>query len=436
LANITERQYCAFISYTQLDRAFATDIQQKLEKYVVPRGIRKARSDIKLDPRPLKPIFRDQDELVPGEDLPERLRNALNVSEYLIVICSPNAAKSIWVDKEIIDFIQMRERSKILLVVIDGEPNAVERGFSSNKECLPPCLRVDQATEPLWIDWRAGTKINKRCDSLDELIRRDTQARNRRVSVVASVVVLVIALGYLALDMTYSSISMQSPRFKKFYEKEITAFFEEDDEYVPRAGDINYSILAADDLNSDGVIDFITLNQSRGFCGSSGCAQEVYIGEKFGEFEQLEFNGAGGNSLTLQNSEGIWKDIFTTDSASLTSYAVHNRHIYVESMNAYHPFESWFCQNVNFEYCSDPIVFCAHGLADDVEPRIGAPAYVTPDPVSSTPPQTPEGFSWAQAATLDGSWFMVHYKFIGVLYVRREDMTGTLPSMRLSCTMT
>ncbi len=452
MGRMTERKYCAFISYNQLDRAVAHDIQRKLEKYVVPRAIRMDRSGRELDPQPLKPVFRDQDELVPGPDLPERLRSALKVSEYLIVICSPNAVnKSEWVDKEIIDFIQFRSRSKILRVVIDGEPNAEKQGLSSDIECLPPSLRAEQAAEPLWIDWRVDAKGDKQrvflqlvaallqLDSLDELIRRDAQARRKRKIATAStavgVVALVSTLAYLAWDMTYSSVSFQTARFKEFYEKEITAFFED---YVEsaRAEDISYTILAADDLNSDGVIDFITLNQSTGFCGSSGCAQEAYIGNAFGDFEQLEYNSAGGNSLTLRNSEGSWKDIFTTDSATLTSYAVHHRHTYAESLNAYHPLESWFCQDINFEYCRDPLVFCAHGLPDDVEPRLDAAVYRTPDLRDSSLRQTPEGFSWAQAASLDGSWFMVHYKFDGVLYVRREDMTGKLPSKRLSCAMT
>jgi hypothetical protein len=451
MGRLTERKYCAFISYTQLDRAFAKDIQSKLEAYVVPRAIRLDRLGVELDRKPLKPVFRDQDELVPGENLPERLRNALNESEYLIVICSPNAVRSEWVDKEILNFIQLRARSKVLLVVIDGEPNAEERGFSSDIECLPSFLRMEQTAEALWIDWRVDTKREKRrvflqlvaallqLDSLDELIRRDAQARRKRRIAAAStaigVVALVATLAYVAWDMTYSSVSFQTARFEEFYEKEITAFFEDDVESA-RADVISYTILAADDLNSDGVIDFITLNQSTGFCGSSGCAQEAYIGNAFGDFEQLEYNSAGGNSLSLRNSDGSWKDIFTTDSATLTSYAVHYRHTYVESLNAYHPLESWFCQDINFEYCRDPLVFCAHGLPDDVEPRLDAPVYRKPDPRGSPLPQTPEGFSWAQAASADGSWFMVHYKFDGVLYVRREDMTGTLPTKRLSCSIT
>jgi len=150
-----------------------------------------------MDARPIKPVFRDEDELVPGQDLPERIRRGLEQSEFLIVVCSPNAAMSEWVEKEICDFVRLGRRQNILAVVVGGEPGARE----SANEALPRALRfhvedngviTDQRAEPLWIDWRQGSSRNDRAmflrivaallslESLDDLIRRDERARKRQ----------------------------------------------------------------------------------------------------------------------------------------------------------------------------------------------------------------------------------------------------------------
>jgi hypothetical protein len=52
-------------------------------------------------PRRLTPIFRDRNELPASSDLNEEVRNALAASACLIVLCSPEARRSRWVDQEI-----------------------------------------------------------------------------------------------------------------------------------------------------------------------------------------------------------------------------------------------------------------------------------------------------------------------------------------------
>ena len=49
----------------------------------------------------LRPIFLDRAELPTSSDLAASVREALASSRYLIVICSPAAAKSRWVNEEI-----------------------------------------------------------------------------------------------------------------------------------------------------------------------------------------------------------------------------------------------------------------------------------------------------------------------------------------------
>ncbi len=46
--------YCAFISYSRADRAVATEIQSKLERFVLPRVLRLVKPGLKHDKRALR----------------------------------------------------------------------------------------------------------------------------------------------------------------------------------------------------------------------------------------------------------------------------------------------------------------------------------------------------------------------------------------------
>jgi hypothetical protein len=98
--NPGEHRYRAFISYSQRDREHAKRLHTALESYRVPKGV-----SAPLQPnRRLGRFFRDDDETGASGDLGATLREALEQSENLIVICSPNAARSKWVNAEIEHF--------------------------------------------------------------------------------------------------------------------------------------------------------------------------------------------------------------------------------------------------------------------------------------------------------------------------------------------
>lgn len=126
------KEYFAFISYQRKDEEWAKWLAHELEHYRFPVTLN-GRSDL---PKDLRPIFRDIDELSAG-NLPIQIHNALENSKYLIVICSPNSAKSQWVNKEIEEFVSMGKVDKIFPFIIDG------KAFSEDdsKECFPPALR-------------------------------------------------------------------------------------------------------------------------------------------------------------------------------------------------------------------------------------------------------------------------------------------------------
>jgi hypothetical protein len=205
----------AFISYSRSDRQWAKTLQTRLERYVLPHALRLIKPGMRHERRPLKPIFRDEDELVPGQGLPERIRRGLEKSEFLIVVCSPRAVASEWVGKEIRDFIALGRGDSVLAVVVDGEPNAEARGLAPELECLPRELRFqtelrkdetgkttvsisDQPAEPLWVDWRKSNQRNRptflrlvaallSLSSFDELVRKDQKYRRRRAALLWSV---------------------------------------------------------------------------------------------------------------------------------------------------------------------------------------------------------------------------------------------------------
>ena len=63
----------------------------------------------------LYPIFRDEDELPANADLATGIRAALEVSDHLIVLCSPRSAVSPWVRKEVREFKELGRSDRILV---------------------------------------------------------------------------------------------------------------------------------------------------------------------------------------------------------------------------------------------------------------------------------------------------------------------------------
>ena len=121
------KEYFAFISYKSEDVEWATWLQHELEHYHLPASFN-GRTDV---PQELRPVFRDIDELSAG-NLPEQIKQALTNSQNLIVICSPQAAKSPWVNQEVETFISLGRTDRIFPFIVEG---------NSPLEFFPPALR-------------------------------------------------------------------------------------------------------------------------------------------------------------------------------------------------------------------------------------------------------------------------------------------------------
>ncbi len=193
-------RYWAFISYSHRDEGWATWLHRKLEGY---GGHAKlvATDSLRGEPLPrrLFPVFRDRDELAGAPDLSERVQEALRESRYLVVICSPNSAKSKWVNEEIKAFKRLGGEARVLAFIIAGEPNASDDPGSKVAECFPEAIKyrvgsngtlTSERTEPIAADARKGADGKRNAllkviagilgVHFDALRRRDQERAARR----------------------------------------------------------------------------------------------------------------------------------------------------------------------------------------------------------------------------------------------------------------
>ena len=112
---------------------------KRLEAYRLPRRLVATSQNVDITTRRIKPIFRDAVEFSAGYDLTTSVREALEKSDYLVVLCSPNSAQSVWVGREIELFRALHGRTHILGALIDG----------TQKNAFHPVLRGQQAAAKL-----------------------------------------------------------------------------------------------------------------------------------------------------------------------------------------------------------------------------------------------------------------------------------------------
>lgn len=125
-------KYYAFISYNSRDQEWGKRVQRKLEHYRMPATLC---SQHGWKRTPIKPVFFAPTDIQPGglnQELQERLQSARN----LIVICSPNSAKSEWVGKEIEYFHQLGRTKQIHFFIVDGIPHS----GNPDTECFNPIV--------------------------------------------------------------------------------------------------------------------------------------------------------------------------------------------------------------------------------------------------------------------------------------------------------
>lgn len=190
--------YEAFISYshTEADARVAREIQRFIEGFSVPRALREQAGRSHLGK-----VFRDEDELTAGTSLSAGLEEALRAARWLIVVCSPAAAESPWVAREIESFIAMHGCDRVLAVLASGEPT----------EAFPAALTSDvglpgESSEPIAADLRSTVlRVKRRAEllrlaapivgcSYDDLVQRQRVRRRRRMAAMTAVACACLAV--------------------------------------------------------------------------------------------------------------------------------------------------------------------------------------------------------------------------------------------------
>ena len=136
-------KYYAFISYSRKNSKAASYLHKSLERFRIP--VKYVPEDLRpAGQKFLRPIFRDRRDLEVKEgNFTDDIRTAIEQSRYLIVLCSPDAARSIWVNEEVKHFLATHNNdiAAVVPVILTGKP-----GHGGNEECLPPDLCVEQIT--------------------------------------------------------------------------------------------------------------------------------------------------------------------------------------------------------------------------------------------------------------------------------------------------
>jgi hypothetical protein len=220
-------RYWAFISYSHADAKWGDWLHAALETYRIPaRLIRNAKLPGAV-PKRIFPVFRDREELASSSSLGENIQNALRLSRALVVICSPRAAVSRWVNEEIKLYKSMGREDRVFCLIVDGEPNAP--ADSGLLECFPKTVLVrlnekgelsDEPAEPIAADAREGKDGRRNAllkliagiigVSYDELRQRERQRQIRqRIRLAASVT--AGALGAVLLYLAVTDVGVNLP---------------------------------------------------------------------------------------------------------------------------------------------------------------------------------------------------------------------------------
>ncbi len=229
-----QKKYKAFISYCFADRKWGDWLHHALEVYRTPKPLVGTQTWIGPVPRRLHPIFKDRQEEAASAGITSSIQKGLDNSEFLVIVCSPRSAQSKWVNHEVAYFKRHHDPSKILTVIVDGEPGASFTPGHEAEECFPRSLlfKVDENLEvtdeaedaPLGADARKsgdGKRIAKLKIAaallgvgLDDLVKREDRRRaiRRRVTtaVLASLSILFAGLSWIANDQRIAAVKARA----------------------------------------------------------------------------------------------------------------------------------------------------------------------------------------------------------------------------------
>ena len=205
------RRHDVFISYSRKDKEFARKLEKALKDYRPPK-------DLKVPQRNLD-VFRDEDDLREVE-YNQAIAEHLKGSAKLILLCSPNARKSRYVNDEIKRFADANGGGNIIPLLVGGIPNNEATPEQEGEMAFPHelCAALEM---PLAADYRTfdvrKDKVNGSLFqgpwysilaniygiSRNEVEQREKKKRARRrritVAITGGVMVALVALSVWAL---------------------------------------------------------------------------------------------------------------------------------------------------------------------------------------------------------------------------------------------
>lgn len=302
--------YKAFISYSHKDKKWGNWLHKKLESYRVPSRLTTKAAESRRKPKRIYPVFKDEEELPAHSDLGANIKNALSKSETLIVICSPRAAQSHWVNEEVLEFKRLGREDRILALLVDGEPRASER-LRPELEAFPEALRfkVDEqgrltgvVVEPIAADVRRSGSgktgaflkivagiLGVRYDELRERDKTTRRARRLRYATLATAVALVVTAVVSNLMQKNRALDPDLQRaafLDYFYQKHITENLiypdKRDARWIEKDKfDSRIDILFERDINGDRYLDYYVTSALPAYCGTAkwSCVRQIFVKE-------------------------------------------------------------------------------------------------------------------------------------------------------------
>lgn len=219
-------RYAAFISYSHaVDGKLAPKLQKALNRFAKPFY---ARSRIR--------IFRDKTSLSVTPALWPAIEEALGDSQYFILLASPAAAQSPWVQKEVTYWLQQRGSQTLFITLTEGEIAWDDQTGDfdwSRTTALPAVLRQQYTNVPFYLDLRnlrktadlshrnpefrdvvarLAAKLHNR--PLDEMYGEDVRSHRTFVRVVWAAIALLSVLTVIAVTQ-----SIRETRSRKLAEQ-------------------------------------------------------------------------------------------------------------------------------------------------------------------------------------------------------------------------
>ncbi|MGW6930018.1 toll/interleukin-1 receptor domain-containing protein [Lentzea sp. NPDC054927] len=341
-------RFWAFLSYSWSDRPKAVSLHRRLERFVVPRHARRMADPQGPPGRRLRPVFRDDDEMAASGPLGERLRGAIDEAPAMVLVASPASAQSHYVNLEVEHFLTNHDPKRLVIVAV---------GDSARDPELPPAL--DHVDEPLWVDVRGGRKLTRRdlvrvaaivLDvGFEALWRRHVRYLRRLAALWCALVLLVgVVVGTAVvrqLQAEQRSPEQQRAQFVEWMTTGMTSA-------GLAANGVKLNITRVDDLDNDGLMEFFVINETAEFCGSGGCAFEVYRTTSPGAYERV-LELLGTSTPRVRAVPDGTKEIITSD-LSVSREPLYSIHTLRNGKFQLKHYE--FCDGMLFEACDQPTV--------------------------------------------------------------------------------